>query len=223
MVVGALFIIATVAGVVGNLGFSTPLLDSPDYLTSASASGNNAILGAVFEMIGALAAVSIAIWLYPVLRRYNEGLALGAVGFRLVECVLYVIAIVALLSILTLSREFVIAGAADASVFRAAGTSLQAVRDWAGQLSVVAFAPAALMYYSVFYQSRLIPQWLSGWGFIAAALCLSAALLRMFGLIVFLSPVFLMMVLPLALQEMVLAVWLIARGFNRSAIASLST
>ena len=219
---GASFIIATVANVVGNLLFSRPILDAPDYLISASASGNQLIIGALFELIGAFAAVSIAIWLYPVLKRYNEGLALGAVGFRLIEGMLYVLAAVVMLSILTLSQEYVRAGTPDASLFQASGTSLLAVRDWAGQLSVLAFTPAALMYYCVFYQSRLIPRWLSGWGLIAAALCLSAALLSMFGLIVAMATVFLILNLPIAVQEMVLAIWLIVKGFNSSAIASLS-
>lgn len=219
---GASFIIATVANVVGNVLFSSPILDAPDYLVDASASGNQLIIGALFELIGAFAAVSIAIWLYPVLRRYNEGLALGAVGFRLIEGMLLVLAAVVMLSILTLSQEYVRAGAPDASLFQASGTSLLAVRDWAGRLSVLAFAPGALMYYCVFYQSKLIPRWLSGWGLVGASLSLAAALLSMFGLIVYMATVFIVLNLPIAVQEMVLAVRLIAKGFNSSAVASLS-
>jgi hypothetical protein len=221
--VGALFIVATVANVVGNLSFSGPILDTQDYLTSASANGNQLIVGALLELTGAFAVAGIAIWLYPLLRKYNEGLALGAVGFRLIESVLYVLAAVVMLSILTLSQEYVRAGAADTSLFRASGASLLALRDWAGQLSVIAFAPGALMYYSVLFQSRLIPRWLSGWGIAGASLSFAAALLSMFGLIVPMAALFLILNLPIGVQEMVLAVWLIIKGFNPSAVASLSS
>ena len=220
IIVGVLFIIATVAGVVGNLSFSKPILDNPDYLINASANGNQVIIGALLLLIAAFAAASIAIWLYPILRKYNEGLALGAVGFRLIEGMLYVLAVIVLLSILTLSQEYVKAGAPDASLFQASGTSLLAVRDWAGKLSIIAFTLGALMYYYVFYQSKLVPRWLSGWGFLGAALSLAATLLAIFGQIIYFSTVFILLQLPIGVQEMVLAVWLIVKGFNPSAIAS---
>jgi len=77
------------------------------------------------------------------------------------------------------------------------------------------------MYYYVLYQSKLIPRWLSGWGFVGAAFSLSAALFIMFGEKPSSLPTILL-ILPVAVQEMVLAVWLIVKGFNPSAIASES-
>ena len=220
IIVGVLFIIATVVHMVGNLSFSKPILDNPDYLIIASANGNQVITGALLLLIAAFASASIAIWLYPILRKYNEGLALGAVGFRLMEGMLYIVAVVGLLSILTLSQEYIKAGAPDASLFQASGTSLLAVRDWAGQLSMIAFTMGALMYYYVFYQSKLIPRWLSGWGFLGAALSLAAALLAISGQIIYFSTVFILLQVPIGVQEMVFAAWLIVKGFNPSAIAS---
>ncbi len=222
IIVGVLFIIATVVGMVGNLSFSKPILDNPDYLIIASANGNQVVTGALLLLIAAFACVGIAIWLYPVLRKCNEGLALGAVGFRLIEGMLYIVGVVGLLSILTLGQEYVRAGALNASLFQASGTSLLAVRDWAGKLSVIAFTVGALMYYYVFYQSKLIPRWLSGWGFLGAALSLAAVLLAISGRIAYFSTVFILLQVPIGVQEMVLAVWLIVKGFNPSAIASLS-
>ena len=222
IVVGALFITADIFGVVGNLAFRKPILDSADYLINASAHGNQLILGALFTLIGGLACAGIAIGLYPVLRRHNEGLALGAVGFRLIEAMLYALVAAVVLSVLTLSQEYVKTGAPGASSFQASGASLLAVGDWAGQLSVIAFTLGALMYYYVFSQSNLIPRWLSVWGLVAAASSLAAALLSIFGLIAPLAPVFLIMQAPIAFQEIVLAVWLIARGFNTNAVASRS-
>jgi len=80
----------------------------------------------------------------------------------------------------------------------------------------------AMMYYAVFYRSKLVPRWLSGWGFLAAVSSLAAVLLSISGQIAPFSTVFIVLQLPIGLQEMVLAVWLIVKGFNPSAVAALS-
>jgi len=217
--VGVLFIIATVLGMLGNIPLK-PILDAPDYLISISANENQVIIGGLLVLLSAFASASIAIWLYPVLRKQHEALALGSVGFRVMEGMLYIVAVVGLLSLLTLSQEYVKAGASNASLFQVSGTILLAIKEWAGQLGVIAFTLGALMYYYVFYQSKLIPRWLSGWGLIGAALSLAAALLTIFGQIIPLSTVFMILHLTILVQEMVLAVWLIVKGFNPSVIAS---
>jgi hypothetical protein len=217
--VGVLFIIATVLGVLGR-SFLQPIVDAPDYLVKASANENQLIIGALFALIAAFACAGIAIGLYPILKKHHEALALGSAGLRLMEGMLYIVGVVGLLSILTLSQEYVKAGAPDASLFQASGTSLLAVHDWAGKLGIIAFTLGALMYYYVFYQSKLVPRWLSGWGFLGAALSLAAALLAISGQIIYFSTVFILLQLPIGVQEMVLAVWLIVKGFNPSAIAS---
>lgn len=222
IIVGVLFIIATAASVLGKVFFSQPVLDAPDYLTSFAAQGNAVITGAVLGLIAAFACAGIAIGLYPVLKKHNEALALGSVGFRIIECVFYVVSVLALLSILTLSREYIKAGPAEASSFQVSGTLLIAIREWAGQLGVIAFTLGGMMYYFIFFQSKLIPQWLAGWGFLGAALSLTSALLSLFGQVVPFSPVSVLLNLPIGLQEMVLAVWLIARGFSSSLTARLT-
>ena len=221
--VGVLFIIATVIGVLGNVIFLEPILDAPDYLVRMAANDNQVILGGLLVFFSAIASASIAIWLYPVLRKHHEALALGSVGFRVVEGMLYILGVVGLFSLLTLSQEYGKSGASNASLFQVSGTLLLAIKKWAGQLGVIAFTMGALMYYSVFYQSRLVPRFISGWGILGAASSLAAALLTVSGLMTPFSTVFILLQLPIALQEMVLAVWLIAKGFNPSAVASLSS
>ncbi len=215
---GVLFIIATVASLLGT-GFTQSILDAPDYLIKISADQNQVIVGVLFQFIAAATSAGIAISLYPILRRYSEGLALGSVGFRLIEGVFYIVAALCLLSLLSLSQEYVKAGAPAASYFQILGTLMLAARNWADFVfGVISFCLGALMYYYVFFQSRLVPRWISGWGLIGAALLLSMALLILFGE----KPtgITLLLALPIALQEMVLAVWLIVKGFNSSAIAS---
>ena len=101
-----LFIVATVADVISRVVLVQPILGAPDYLTRISTHEGQVLLGALFLLIGAVAAAGIAIALYPVLRRHDEGLALGSVGFRLIEGALYLGIVVCLLVLVTLSQEF---------------------------------------------------------------------------------------------------------------------
>ena len=181
------------------------------------------ITGALIEFIQAAAAAGIAIGLYSILKKYNGALALGAVAFRVVECVFVLIGTLSLLSLLTLSQEFIAAGAPGASSFQTSGTLLLAVRDWSTNvISRLAFILGALMYYVVLYKSNLIPRWLSGWGVLGTVLGLAATLVGSFTHDFSTVSVDTLLNVPIGLQEMVFAVWLIAKGFNASAIASLS-
>jgi hypothetical protein len=95
-----------------------------------------------------------------------------------------------------------------------------AARDSLGQAAVMAFGLGGLMYYWVFYRSRLVPRWLSAWGLVAVTSVMVSDLLVMVGLVEPFSPPQLVLALPIAVQEMVLAVWLIAKGFNPGAVTS---
>ena len=222
IIVGVLFIIATVAAVLGKVVFYQPILDAPDYLAGISANENQVIIGAILGLIAAFACAGIAIWLYPTLKKHNGAMALGSVGFRIIEGILYVVVVIGLLSLLTLSQEYVKAGTPETSFFQALGSILLAMREWAGQLAVIAFTLGGMMYYSVFFQSKLIPRWLAGWGFLGVALSLASALLSLFGQVVPFSAVSVLLNLPIGVQEMVLAVWLIVKGFNPSPVAITS-
>ena len=219
-IVGILFIAATVVPLLSFL--FTGSLNDPDYLISISANGTQVTTGALFELIFAAACASIAIWLYPVLRKQNESLALGSVSFRIIEGILYMVSVTCLLSLVTLSQQFIEAGTSDASSFQALGNLLLVARDWVGVLGSTAFVVGALMYYYLFFKSKLIPRWLSVWGLIGVPLWIVADLLRLFGLIESFSTNMILLDLPIAVNEMVLAVWLIVKKFNPSAIASLS-
>jgi hypothetical protein len=213
-IVGVLFITAMVTGMLRYF-ILDPILDAPDYLINVSANESQVIIGVLFFYIMAVAVVGIAIVIYPILKKHNEALALGYVAARIVEGVLFLVAILAILTLWTLSQEFVKAGAPDASYLQAAGELLLAVRYWAyNVLWPITLSLGALMFYYLLYQSKLIPRWLSVWGFIGAIL-FPVAWLSLFGPTI--SGPFL---LPLVVNEVVLAVWLIVKGFNPSAIAS---
>lgn len=214
VIVGALYIIATVAGIIAGFVFLGSILDDPDYLTKASENESQVIIGAFFFFVMAVAVAAIAVVIYPILRKHNEVLALGFAGARIVEGVLFVISIIIILTLLTLSQEFVEAGSPDASYFQTLGTSLMSAGDWTETVFAgLVFTLSALMLNYVLYQSRLVPRWLSGWGLIGAILYPVAAI-SLFG-----STTSSNFYAPLAVQEMVFATWLIVKGFNPSAIS----
>ena len=218
-VIAGVLLIACTATTILSMTLLNPILDDPQYLTRLAGNGNLAIVGAILEFIWAATAMGIAIWLYPVLRRHNETLALGSVVFRVVEGVLVFVGTLGLLSLLTLSREFVVTGVPDASSFQTVGTTLLAVRHWAlDGIVLIAFCVGALMYYCVFYQSKIIPRWLSGWGFLGAALSLAVSLYSLFSPGFVVSWVHTLLNAPIAFQEMVFAVWLIVKGFSSGSV-----
>ena len=219
-IVGALFITATVASILATFGFLEPILNAPDYLISVSANETQWIMGVLIDAINSAAVVAIAVLLFPIFRKFNEALALGYVASRIIECVILIAGHISLLLLLTLSQDYVQAGAPDAAYFQSIGSLLLGVYDWTFLLGpMIVLSLTALILNYVFYQSRLVPRLISVWGLIGATLMLAAGLLGMFGL----SPtstITILLGLPLALNEMVLAVWLIVKGFNSSAIAS---
>ena len=212
-IVGVLFIIGTVAGVL-SVVFAGSILSDPNYLIKVSVN-NQIIIGALFVLMMGLALAMVPVMMFPIFRKYNETLALGSVVFRgALEAVIYIAMVISWLLLLTVSQEYVKAGAPDASHFQTLGTLLLKASDQINSILEIVFSLGSLMIYYLFYQSKLIPRWLSVWGLIGAILYLAEGLFHMF------SVDFSILMAPLALLEMVLAVWLIVKGFNPSAIAS---
>lgn len=156
----------------------------------------------------------IAVSLYPVVRRWSAGLALGSVVFRTAEAVMYMVAASSLISVLALGQRLTAAGVVDQASLRAVGDSLLDVREQVSLVGVFAFAVGALLYYIVFYRSGLVPRWLSGWGIAAIILTFFACLLALFSRNELTT--YTIVLLPIGVQEMVLAGWLIAKGFDPS-------
>lgn len=220
--VGVMFILATVSAILG-LYFYQPILAGPDYLINGAAHQNQVALGVLMELILVCSNIGTAIGLFPLLKPYSERIALGHFSFRFLEVVIITIGIVSVLSLLTLSQDFVAAAAPDASTYHAAGTLLLAVHTWTFALGpLFMLGVNTFMYSYLLYKSKLVPQPLAGLGLTGATLVLVAALLVLFGVYPQLSVPVTLLALPIALYEMILAVWLIVKGFNSSAIASES-
>jgi hypothetical protein len=218
-VVGVLYVAGTLAGVLSAV-VTSGALDGPDYLASASASGNRLAAGALLVLIMGLALALIPVLMFPILRRTSERLALGYLVFRgALETVTYIVVAASWLLLFQLGRDYV-PGGADATGLRASGVMLKHAAETGSLIGLTVFPLGALMFYSVLYRSRLVPRWLSGWGLVALVPYLDVALLELFAVVSPSSTTESMLVLPLGLQEMVLAVWLIVRGFSCPADSS---
>jgi len=219
ILVGVLYIIGTVSGIL-TLVFAKPILDAPDYLVKVSAAGNQVIIGALLMLVMGLALSMVPVAMFSILKRQSEALALGYVVFRgALETVTYIGVAISWLLLLPLSEAYVQAGTPNASSFQPLGTLLLKAAETSSNTTEIIFPLGALMFNYLLYRSRLIPRWISSWGFVGAILYLAAGLLHLFGVIGQMSMIALVLVLPTAPQEMVMALWMIVKGFNPNAIA----
>jgi hypothetical protein len=222
VIVGILFIIGTVSGILSGV-VALPILDAPDYLSAVAANPNQMITGAILVLVMGLPLAMVPVVMYPLFRRHNEVLAFGSVIFRgVLEAVCYMIIVMSWLLLVVLGQHYVAAGAPDASYYQTLGALLRATGHWTDHLLAIVFSIGALMIYSLFHKSKLIPRWLSVWGFVGGILYLAVPLVNLFDplrpMLSVASGVGILMV-PLAVQEMVFAVWLIVKGFSPSAFA----
>jgi hypothetical protein len=222
ILVGVLYIIGTVAGILSVVLYG-PILNNPEYLLKVSANENQILLGALFVLTMGLALALVPVLLFPILKKQNEVLALGYVVFRgALETVTYIAMVITVYFLIIVSQEYIAAGAPDGSYFQTLGDLFQKGHDSISTILNIVFSLGALMLYYLFYRSNLIPRWISVWGFIAIALHLTTGFLIMFRLMSPFSTINMVVNFPIFLQEMVMAVWLIVKGFNPSAIAALS-
>jgi hypothetical protein len=212
IVVGVLYIIGTASGVVSLL-LAGPILGSADILTRLQGDQYRFVAGTLMLLVMGFALALVPAVLFPLLRRYSEVLAVGAVIFRgALETGTYVAQAAVWLQMVSVSAQAAKAGA-DPAIYRGLGSALAAADHViSSQITPVVFSLGALIVYYAFYRTRLIPRWLSVWGLAGAVFFLVVPLVGMFGVSVEI------LFAPLAVQEMVMAVWLIAKGFDTSAL-----
>jgi hypothetical protein len=218
IITGILFL-AGYLGIFLGSAFYAPILDAPDYLSQIYPNKSQVIVGMLIELINDAAVIGIPVMLFPLLKKYSERLALGYFGFRLIESMVLIVSKTSLLSLITLSQAYITAGSPANSYFQTFGAVALAERDWASQLQIVFFVVNALIFYYVLYQTKLLPRWLSIWGFIAVASLIAANVLPVPDLTQGFNPAQLLF-MPIFLSEILVAVWLIVKGFNPIAMES---
>ncbi|MFI6904623.1 DUF4386 domain-containing protein [Nonomuraea sp. NPDC050394] len=205
---GALVIVGMIAGMLSVV----PVIEESNFLALIPAHENQVIVGAVSQFIMIPAYVGFALCLYPTLRKVNEALSLGFLGFRLIAATFHFIGVILLPLFLVLGQEFAHQGAAHLETM---GELLRAARDFVNHVAlIISLGLGDLLLFGMLYRSRLVPRWLSAWGLVGAGAAILASVLVLVGVTDVVTPVYLAINAPLALQSLVLAIWLIAKGFD---------
>jgi hypothetical protein len=224
---GVLYFLGTVFGVLSNaiggevlssLSLGKPLV-GVDMLSLAAANSSRITAGALLILMMGISLVAMTVFLYPIFRKDSEELAMGLVLFRgALEGTWYFFTILGFLAMVVLGKEYMATGA-DSAVLNSIGTVLYQFQGRLAPTGPIFFLIGATCLYVSFYRTRLIPRWLSVWGMIGVATSMAAALLSFFQMD---SGIGFYLQMVIAPQELVMAVWLIVKGFNFSAIASKS-
>lgn len=216
--VGILYILGTVAGIL-SVVFIGPVLGDPGALAESTANANRLVVAALFVLTMGVVLAMVPVVLYPILKKFSGVLALGYLIFRgALETFTYLATVISWLFFLSLSQVDLPAGTSAASNFQALGAAMLE-SEGISSVTTIVFILGALMFYAALYQSKLVPRWISGWGLLSTLPYLLAGLLVMFGIVEHMSTLDAVLRLPLGIQEMALAVWLIVKGFNPSAFA----
>ena len=217
---GILYIIGSVAGILSKAVTYVPVHDADDPLAYAAKHSGAVATGALLVLVMGLSLAFVSVVLFPVLRRVDEVLATGYLIIRgAVETAAYVIIAIAWLLLVPLS-ETMSAGPGTASRAGVRAGSLVIDSDGASAMLTLVFCLGAALFYALLYRSRIVPRWITLWGFVGIPLYAAAYLLAMYGVIGGNSSAQNLLQLPLGVQEMVLAVWMIARGFRPPAVST---
>lgn len=215
---GILFIIAAVAAIVGRILYG-PILTDPDYIIKGTAHEAQILWGAFFEILTAFAVIGTPIALFPVLRKYNQSMAIATVSFRLLEGTMIIVGILSLLTIVTLSHEFTSEVNTDNSSYLLAGKTLLALQNWTFAFGPnIALGPSTFMTGYLLHRSKLVPRFISILGMIAGPLIFTCGVLVMFGVFPQVSLWGGLLAIPVFVYEMSLAIRLLSRGFNTTKV-----
>jgi Domain of unknown function (DUF4386) len=219
---GILYIIGTVAGVLSMVVAMSPVSGADDPLAAAAQHSGSVVTGALLVLVMGLSLAFVPVVLFPVLRRVDEVLAIGYLVVRgAVEMACYVIAALSWLLLLPLAEAMAAGpGTASPAGVRLGNLLVDAVDVSA--VTAIVFCLGGVMFYLLLYRSRIVPRWIALWGLVAAPFYVAAFLLPMYDVIGTDSAAQSVLYLPLAVQEMVLAVWMIARGFRHAAASPTS-
>jgi AAA+ ATPase superfamily predicted ATPase len=205
---GILFLTAMATSLVGG-GLVESVITAPDYLHQLYTSRTLASVGVFLEFLNGFAVIGIVVLLYPVLKRYSQGLALGFAVFRMIEALFCFASAFFPLILLAYIQEYPAGNPGVASTVQSLGAHLIAARaQIAGLWIPLFFGLGALLFYYILFQSRLLPRLISVWGIIGVILILILNLLKIE------SEWGMLLALPIILNEVFMGIWLIVKGFS---------
>ena len=211
--VGVLYLITHVTSV-GAVILYGPILNNARYIIG-SGSDTQVILGTFFDIILALAIVGTAVALFPVVKKWNEGIALGYVGLRTLEAGIIAVGVMPLLTVVTLRQLLAGTTGTDPATLVTLGSALVAFYKWTFLIGpgLVCGVNTVLMAY-LMYKSRLVPQFIPVLGLVGGPLVFAINVAKLFGIYGQFPSWAAIAVIPIFAWEVTLALWLIAKGFK---------
>ena len=210
-IAGILILLGIIAGILSIV----PSVEGENFLKEVYPNRNQALAGAVFQFLLVPIYIGFSLVLYQVLRKKNKPLAIGFVGFRLMAGVFQLIGMILIPLFILLSQKYLTQPNPDLVFYGTMGEVLQLLRDLTNHLGVMlATGLGNLLLYAVFLKGKYIPAWLSLWGIAGNVLLMLASFLILFQLVEVVSTEYGILTIPLVLQEVGLAIWLIAKGLN---------
>jgi hypothetical protein len=214
MVTGILYLI-TFAASIPAVFLLGPIIDDPSFVIG---SGSTTLvgLGAVLDMVNALAAIGTAVAVFSVVKRVHEGFALGFVMTRMLEAAVIAIGVVSLLGLLTLRQDGVAADETGAAVV--VGRTLVAVRDWTFLLGPILMAALnALMFGTLLFRGRLVPRVIPAIGLVGAPIAIAFVIATTLGLSEQGGTFQAIAGAPFFIWELAVGLWMVFKGFDRKA------
>jgi len=214
------FLLTDITAIVGLLLYQ-PLLTNPEFITSLDVNTTQILIGVFLEIILSASIVGTAVVLYPILKLQNQALAMGYVVFRAMEATIILIGVTCILSVLSMHSNFLAFGG-DASVYEAIGATLIALQKWTFTLGPNIILPinATILGY-LLYKSKLVPRLISSLYLFDGPILLASSICILFGYYSQTAPLAILIAMPALAFEISFSLWLIVKGFNPSAIATL--
>jgi hypothetical protein len=218
LVAGVFYLITFIS--IPTLALYGPVKNHGDWILS-SGGHTGVLVGGFLEVIVALAGIGTAVTLYPVVKRQNEGVALGFVTSRLLEAAMIFTGVLSLLSLVTLRHDLGGTAGANAAALVTTGASHVAIYNWTMLLGQTLMPCVnALLLGSLMYRSRLVPRVIPVMGLIGGPLLIVAVFATLLGQHSSVGGLAALPVIPVAAWEFSLGVWLVVKGFKPSPITA---
>ena len=207
--------ILIIFGIVSGILSIVSSVEGENFLNEVYPNKNQVLTGAIFQFLLVPIYIGFSLVLYPVLKNYNKTLSIGFVGFRIMAGTFQLLGIILLPIFIILSQKFLVQPNTNLMFYETIGEMLKLFRDLTNHLGVIlATGLGNLLLYYILFKGKLIPVWLSIWGIFGNTVIMIASFLLLFELIEIVSIEYGIMTIPLVLQEVVLAIWLIVKGMN---------
>ena len=221
---GAFFILVMLSWYIGYALLS-PVLEDPNYITNLTANRSIISIGVLFELVQIALVLGIAVLAFPIIKYYKSSLGFAYISYRVFESIMLLVAAMCPLILISLSEEFHNSGAVERLEFSTMGYLLLELRNHWSVYVLAFFHPlAALILYFVLYKLKLVPNFISLWGLLAAFLLLiDQVIFESFGLGIGRISGNPITGIPMGLNEIVLGLWLVFKGLRTPGQSDAST